>query len=145
MRSSSVMPQVWGNHSPDVKELIPRQAWNYFRMPKPHISPRARLASNLKILIDMQELSATQIADAAKVDRKTVNNLLNARFDPRLTLVEKVANVFGLTTWQILAADFETKPPQSKQVLTLLEHYSTAKEDGRKAIMQVAEIAAHKG
>lgn len=92
----------------------------------------------------MQGLTSVQVADAAKVDRKTLNNLLNARFDPRLTLIEKVANVFGLTTWQILATDMERRPPDSKLALTLLERYSSADETGRNTIMQVAEIASKK-
>ena len=94
--------------------------------------------------METQGLSAPQVAEMAKVDRKTVNNLVNSRFDPRMTLVEKVANVFGLTTWQLLAHDFEANRPDSKQVLALLEHYATAKEDGRRAILQVAEIASTK-
>lgn len=114
-------------------------------MGKTLTSPRTRLAKNVKVLIEMQQLTVYQVAEIAKVDPKTVYNMLKGSFDPRLSIVEKLANVFGLTTWQILAADLESKPPDSKQVLTLLEHYSSAKEDGRKAIMQVAEIAAHKG
>lgn len=145
MRSSKGnMPLYWGNTSPDVKEHVPRKGWNNSPMSKERVPPRVRLASNLKVLIEMQGLTSTQIANAAKVDRKTVNNLLNERFDPRLTLVEKVANVFGLTTWQMLATDLELKPPDSKLVLQLLEHYSNSEDEGRKAIMQVAEIAAHK-
>lgn len=114
-------------------------------MGKTPLKPRERLAKNLKALMGMQQLSAYQLAETAKVDPKTIYNLLKESFDPRLSIVEKIANVFGLTSWQILAADFDMKPPDSKQVLALLEAYSAAKEDGRRAIMQVAEIAAHKG
>lgn len=94
--------------------------------------------------METQGLSAPQVAELAKVDRKTINNLVNSRFDPRMTLVEKVANVFGLTTWQLLAYDFEAKRPDNRAVLTLLERYTEAGEDGRRAILQVAEIAALK-
>lgn len=114
-------------------------------MGKAPTAPKARLAKNLKILIEMQDLSVYRVAEIAKVDPKTVYNLLKGSFDPRLSIIEKLANVFGLTTWQLLANDMEAKPPDSKQVLVLLEHYSTAKEEGRRAIMQVAEIAAQKG
>jgi transcriptional regulator with XRE-family HTH domain len=113
-------------------------------MGKAPTSPRQRLSKNFKALIDMQDLTVYRVAEVAKVDPKTVYNMLKGSFDPRLSIVEKLANVFGLTTWQILAVDFEAKPPDSKQTLALLEHYSTAKEDGRKAIMQVAEIASQK-
>jgi transcriptional regulator with XRE-family HTH domain len=113
-------------------------------MGKVPTTPRQRLAKNLKALIDMQDLTVYRVAEDAKVDPKTVYNMLKGSFDPRLSIVEKLANVFGLTTWQILAVDMEAKPPDSKSALVLLEHYSTAKEDGRKAIMQVAEIASQK-
>jgi transcriptional regulator with XRE-family HTH domain len=141
---NSDMRASCGNLSIDVKEPVPFRMWKHFPMGKAPTSPRARLAKNLKALIDMQGLTVYQVAEIAKVDPKTVYNTLKASFDPRLSIVEKLSNVFGLTTWQMLAADLEAKPPESRQVLTLLEHYSTAKEDGRKAIMQVAEIAAHK-
>ena len=145
MLCSKAMSAYCGNLSTPVKEPVPHRAWKHFQMVKTPTSPRVRLAKNLKALIEMQGLSAYQVAEIAKVDPKTVYNTLKGTFDPRLTIVEKLANVFGLTTWQILAADLEAKPPESRQVLALLEHYSSAKEEGRKAIMQVAEIAAHKG
>lgn len=144
MVARSDMPPFCGNASTDVKEPVPQPVWNYFPMGKSPTSPRVRLAKNLKALIQMQDLTVYQIAEVAKVDPKTVYNLLKCAFDPRLSIVEKLANVFGLTAWQILAADMESQPGNSKQVLRLLEHYSTASEDGRKAISQVAEIAAQK-
>jgi transcriptional regulator with XRE-family HTH domain len=142
--SSSAMPRFYGKHSADVKAHVPQARWNNFLMGKAPTSPRQRLSKNFKALIDMQDLTVYRVAEVAKVDPKTVYNMLKGSFDPRLSIVEKLANVFGLTTWQILAVDFEAKPPDSKQTLALLEHYSTAKEDGRKAIMQVAEIASQK-
>lgn len=144
MLCSNDMPRFYGILSTDVKELIPPPTWNHFQMRKTPISPRVRLAKNLRILIDMQELTVYGVAEAAAVDPKTVYNLLKATFDPRMSRVEKIANVFGLTTWQLLAIDMEAKPPDSKQVLELLEHFSKASDDGRKTISQVAEIAANR-
>jgi transcriptional regulator with XRE-family HTH domain len=113
-------------------------------MGKVPTTPRQRLARNLKALIDFQEVTVYGVAEDAKVDPKTVYNMLKGSFDPRLSIVEKLANVFGLTTWQLLAVDLESRPPEWKQALTLLELYSQAQEGGRKAIMQVAEIASQK-
>ena len=89
-------------------------------------------------------MSGHEIGKKAKVDPKTVNNLLRAAFDPRLSVVEKVASAFNMTAWQLLAYDLEERPPDSKQVVVLLERFSSAPDDGRQAIMQVAEIAASK-
>ena len=144
MLSSNAMPASWGNISPFVKEPIPHGTWKAFPMAKQRVPPRTRLARNLRAMLNLQGLSPITVADHAKIDRKSMNNLLNARFDPRLSLVEKVANVFGMTTWQLLATDMEVRPPATTQVVELLEHYTKADDDGRKAVMQIAQMAASK-
>ncbi len=153
MRSNSCMPHcgeiippLSSKQAPRPREHFPPVGWNHSGVgkifTKQAVNPRTRLAQNLRALIDMQELSAPRVAELAKVDRKSVNNLLHGRFDPRLSLVEKVANVFGMTTWQILATDFQVKKIDSAQVVRLIDHYSKAPDAGRTAIMQVAQIAA---
>ncbi len=87
-------------------------------------------------------MTVAQVAERARVIPKQVYNVLNVSHDPRIKGLEKVANVFGLTTWQMLATDLTTKPAENKQILMLLELFSDASEAGRAAIMQVAEMAA---
>jgi transcriptional regulator with XRE-family HTH domain len=113
-------------------------------MPRERIPPRQRLAKNLRVLAAKTGMSGTEIGRKASVDQKTVTEMMKASFDPRLSKVEKVANVFGLAAWQLLAYDLEERPPDSAQVVRLLEHYTNAEDAGRKAIMQVAEVAAEK-
>lgn len=113
-------------------------------MPRDHLPLRQKLARNLKALAKRQGMSGHQIAEKAKLDPKTVNNMLRASHDPRLTHVEKVASVFGMAAWQLLAMDLEIRNADSVQVVRLLERYTEAPDDGRKAILQVAEIAAQK-
>jgi transcriptional regulator with XRE-family HTH domain len=110
-------------------------------LPKQSVAPRQRLAKNLTALMKMQELSSVQVGKLAGVDPKTVNNLSHGRFDPRLSLVEKVANVFGMTTWQLLATDLDVRKVDSAQVTRLIERFSNASENGRAAILSVAQIA----
>jgi hypothetical protein len=106
---------------------------------------RQRLARNLKALAKRHGgMSGRDIAAKAKIDPKTVNNMIRASHDPRLTHVEKVAKVFGMAAWQLLAMDLEVRNADSAQVVRLLERYTEAPDDGRKAILQVAEIAAQK-
>lgn len=138
------MPVSWGKHSPTVKELFPQAQGNNFPMARTRVPLRQRLAKNLRALATRDKLSGHQIAGKAKLDPKTVNNMLRAGHDPRLTHVEKVAEVFGLAAWQLLALDLEANPPDSSQVVALLDHYSAAQDSGRKAIMQVAEMASAK-
>jgi len=113
-------------------------------MPRDHLPLRQKLSRNLKALAKREQMSGHQIAEKAKIDPKTVNNMIRASHDPRLTHVEKVAKVFGLDAWQLLAMDLESRQADTAQVVRLLERYSEAPDDGRKAIMQVAEIAAQK-
>lgn len=118
--------------------------WNHLQMQKPPTSPLHRYAKNLRALIDLHEMTVIQVAEKAKIIPKQVYNLLNASHDPRLKGLEKVANVFGLSAWQMLAVDLDGKPAELKQVLTLLERFSAMDEAGRATLMQVAEIAASK-
>lgn len=113
-------------------------------MQKQPISPLHRYAKNLKALIALHEMTVAQVAERAKVIPKQVYNLLNASHDPRLKGLEKVANVFGLSAWQMLAVDLEGKPAEMRRVLTLLERFTAADEAGQAAIMQVAEIASNR-
>jgi transcriptional regulator with XRE-family HTH domain len=113
-------------------------------MARERIPPRQRLAKNLRVLSAKHEMSGTKIGEKAGVDQKTVTEMMKASFDPRLSIVEKIANAFGMTAWQLLAYDLEERPPDSANVVRLLEHYTNAEEAGRKAIMQVAEVAAEK-
>jgi transcriptional regulator with XRE-family HTH domain len=117
-------------------------AWNHLQMQKPATSPLDRFSKNLKTLIALHEMTVAQVAEKARVIPKQVYNLLNGSHDPRLKGLEKVANVFGLSAWQMLAIDLEGKPAEIKQVLRLLELFTATDESGRKTIMQVAEIAA---
>ena len=102
---------------------------------------RRRIAKNLRHLLASRAEASPDIAKAAGVDPKTLNNLVNARFDPRITQVEKVANTFGLQAWQLLATDFSSGVIDAREVVRLLEMYGRASPEGRSAIMQVATLA----
>lgn len=103
--------------------------------------PRQTLQRNLKTLIAKTGISATEVAARAKVDRKTVNNQLNARYDPRPEQVQAVAEVFGFNEWDLLNPAFDPERKSSKlQELAAL--YGKADEQGKENIMRVAEMAA---
>jgi hypothetical protein len=127
-----------------VKQPISQGRWNPFQMREQPKSPVVRYAENLKRLIDLEKIPVAKVAEVAKVTPKQVYNFMAAGHDVRLKGIEKVANVFGLSAWQLLAVDLEANPAKNKQVLTLLELFSKADEAGQQAIMQVAEIAAQK-
>lgn len=101
------------------------------------------VAENLARLIAANKTTAPRVAEKAGVDRKTVNNMLNARFNPDLDNVRAVAGVFGLAEWQLLRHDLEVEPQGANTVEKLIDCYQAADEKGRKAILGVAEVAGH--
>jgi transcriptional regulator with XRE-family HTH domain len=127
-----------------VKQHVTERACKNLHMLNTPVTPASRYAKNLRVLIAMHQKTVAEVAAAAKVIPKQVYNFLNQSHDRRIKGLEKVAGVFGLTTWQMLAVDLTSNPAENKRILALLEHFSSADEAGRETIMQVAEIAASK-
>ena len=87
-------------------------------------------------------MSAPELAKRAGVDRKTVNNQLNGRYDPRPEQVALVAKVFGVSYWLLLSPNYDPDPTTSANLQKLAEMYQAANDNGREAILRVAEVAA---
>jgi transcriptional regulator with XRE-family HTH domain len=63
------------------------------------VSERAPFAARLRELIDASGLSVSEVARRLNVTRATVYNLLNGTHtDPAFSLVQRIADVFGVTT-----------------------------------------------
>lgn len=104
------------------------------------LTPRQVLAENLKALLKIHELSAPTVAARAGIDPKSVNNMLHARFEPRLENVEAVAKVFGLTGWQLIRRNLTKGMPGIDELEELIERYIAATPEQRETIMHVAEM-----
>ena len=113
-------------------------------MAKEKLLPRQTLARNLKGLMAETGLSAPEIARMAGVDRKTVNNQLNGRFDPRPEHLDAVAKVFDLSGWELLSPNFNMKAAKNASLQKLIELFNAADNEGRETIMKIAELAAAK-
>lgn len=86
-------------------------------------------------------MTGPAVATAAKLDRKTVNNLVRARKDPRADSLAAIAAVFGLEGWQLLVAI----PPGGhgrRDILQLVGYFAGCDKAGRRSIMEVAKLAA---
>lgn len=108
-------------------------------MPKKYAAPRATLAENLVELLKKTKMSSPELATKAKVDRKTVNNMLNARYDPRPEMVDAVAGVFGLTGWQLLRPGTGKSYMGPSDIDALLENFYTASPEDQAMILRIAE------
>lgn len=140
MRSRSDIAEVCGKYSATVKEHLPHGPWKAFRMSReaPGSSLKARLARNLQFLIAAAGDSQRTFADKAKMESKAFNNLVKGRFNCRLDTLERIAPVFGLQPWQLLAVDLAVAPAPAKEILRLVELYSRANPESRAAILSVA-------
>ena len=109
----------------------------------PKTPPRVTLARNLKLLMEARKLGTPEVAKQSGVDKKTINNLLHGRFDPRLDKVEAVAQVFGLTGWQIIMPGMAESVIEDGQLQNVVEAYTATNAQGRDNISRVAEMAAN--
>jgi len=89
-----------------------------------------------------RKMKAPDVARAADVDPKTINNMLHGRFEPRLDLVEATANVFGLTAWQLIVPGMAESILSDGKLQSIVESYAVTDEAGRDSISRVADIAA---
>src|SRR4051812_17059295 len=81
--------------------------WQALHMAEAPSGAFDRYRKNLAILLKAFNMPVIRVAAVAKIQPKQVYNLLNGTHDPRLKSMEKVANVFGLSAWQMLALDME--------------------------------------
>jgi plasmid maintenance system antidote protein VapI len=104
-------------------------------------TPGDILAHNLRHLLKATDMTGPEVARKAGVDRKTVNNQINGRFDSQSISVERVAQVFGLHAADLLDPDFDVTRSRNDAVRDLVRMYEEADETGRHAILTVAKMA----
>lgn len=130
-----------GNYFPLCQGAHSRHLGKEFGMASRPL-PRATLSRNLRTLLAASGLTSPEVARKAGVDAKTMNNMLNGRYDPRPEKVDQVATVFGLTGWQLLIPGLSAEILHNGRVEKLLENYLSADQEGRDSINRVAEMAA---
>jgi transcriptional regulator with XRE-family HTH domain len=122
--------------TPDSPECV------MVKKPTPRPLPRFVVRDNLKLLMDQGDIAPGALAVNAGIDRKTLNNFLNARYDPRPEMLDKVAAVFGLDGWMLLSPLVKEGSKQSVRINRLLTAYAAANEKGKENVLRVAEMAA---
>jgi len=112
------------------------------RMADKQLTTVKTLADNLNYLMDKHGLSEAVVGKRSGVSGKTVNNMRNGRTKVTIENAEKVAQVFGLSGWQLLIPDFPRDLIENRDLITMVEGYAFADTDGRNAIARVAEREA---
>ncbi|MGH8073682.1 MAG: helix-turn-helix domain-containing protein [Lysobacter sp.] len=101
------------------------------------------LAGNLKRLMDHHELSQAQLSKKAGVGQSTLSNLLDSssplEINPRADTIERLADYFGIPSWQLLIPDLPLQLLMNQRLSKLIENYRDAPENGRENINRVAE------
>lgn len=87
-------------------------------------------------------MSPPEVARRASVDRKTINNQINGRYDPRPEQVQAVAEVFGYNNWDLLNPAFEPDGEKNARLRELVALYTEADAEAQESILRVAELAA---
>jgi transcriptional regulator with XRE-family HTH domain len=104
--------------------------------------PKGILSQNLRALMQRAGMKGPEVAAKAHVDRKTINNMEEGRFDPRPEMVVKVAKVFGYGAHQLLDPNFNPDTADSPELRELIASYNMADPDGRDNILRIAKMAA---
>lgn len=129
-------PICQGTHSPRYGKEFPMA---------PHrekLLPRHILQRSLRALMEAHKVTGPEIAAKAKIDRKSVNNMLNARNDPRPDKVNAVADAFGYDVSQLFSPHFRPDKNGGK-VHKLVNLFEASNEDGKESILRIAEMAAN--
>lgn len=104
--------------------------------------PRKTLAQNLRALMTARGMKAPELARVSGVDAKTINNMLHARFEPRLDKVEAVASALNVTAWQLIMHGMADALLSDVGLQSVMDSYALTDDAGRDNIVRVAEMAA---
>lgn len=79
---------------------------------KPFPEPTTVFQANLQRLIrpNGTDVSVNAWAKRHELDQTTINRLVNGQ-DPKLSMIEKIASVCGLASWQLLVPDMVPSNP----------------------------------
>lgn len=101
-------------------------------------NPRDTLSANVKQLMTLRGWTQMDLAQYANIAQKTVSNILNARSDIQLDILDKIARAFGLNLWHLIMPNLPDDLAQSTKLDRLLNHYLNASPEGREMLDRLA-------
>lgn len=93
---------------------------------------------NLRMLKRAFELSSKTIAERSGVSERMVDYLLSGERTPTVDVAEQIAQVFGLSGWQMLYPNLTQDLARRGKLEKLLEAYGAASDEGKDHIEMVA-------
>ena len=95
---------------------------------------------NVRALLQQRKLSITELADRAKLARKTLNNVLSGRHAPSVEALAAIAEVLGVPLWAMFFPDMSSGM-DVEHLVQLVNCYLQADAQGRASIDAVAALA----
>lgn len=112
---------------------------NYYSNMNKRIETAESLISNLRYLMDINNMSETQLAKKSGVSQKAVNKIMNRVSSPQLDTLDKIAAVFGLNLWHLIMPGLPDELKSGNSIEKLYSRYIEASPESREYIYHVAE------
>lgn len=120
---------------------IARAIGNSLCMKRQDKETAARIGKNLSFLIERTGIKVMEVAERSRVGLRTVTYMKNGEGNPTVSNVEKVARVFGLTSWHMLSKTLEQDYDTQEWLDRIHTAFSMASSDGQDVIRKATEIA----
>ena len=100
------------------------------------------LSRNLDRLIHKSGLSVREVAEKAGVSSRQISYILKHERTPTIEMVEKIAQVFKLSGWQLMLPNLDTALAFNGRLNKLIDDFAHSSPEGRDYIIHVAEKEA---
>jgi transcriptional regulator with XRE-family HTH domain len=109
----------------------------------------AAFSSAARVLMKLRKIdSDAQLAEAVRgLDRKTVNNALSGRHNPKISTLEAIANALDCPLWVMFLvgrADRDLESPYRERLIKMVECYLKCDDEGRHHVESMAAAFAAK-
>jgi transcriptional regulator with XRE-family HTH domain len=106
------------------------------------LSTQDVLARNLKYLMAQRGWNQVETARRARVDQKTISNILAARKKAKIDIVDSIAKAFGLNGWQLILPRLIDDISGETSIAKVYEKFLQSSAEGKRHILSVAEREA---
>lgn len=104
---------------------------------------RTTVATNVAMLMDGAKISQKELERRSGVSQATISKLLNPSSDPRyaptITVIEKIADAFGIKPWQLMIPSLPPELLSSHVVEKIVENFSAIDDEGRDTVSRIAQ------
>lgn len=104
--------------------------------------PQETMIINLKMLMERTKMTTKQIALKSGISSRMIDYILSGERGATIETAEKIANVFGLTGWQLIMPSLPYDVAKSGALDQLIKDFSHCETVSQKYISSVAQREA---